>query len=155
MESHLARNRAIQKSLQKCRDVIRDNTKRERLEVILSELRELEQRMLFKNILHLQAPALKKNILDESQSAMRVKMDQSPADLQLRTKSERKMAKDLQSQRDSARVQSFVFQLLPVIMENPNTTPESIAGLVNNDAEIPEDLKSVIIDELVKRYRQA
>lgn len=151
METHLAKNRAIQAQLQKCRDVIQDPIKKQRLELMLAELRTLEQNMLFKNVLHIQTPKKPRAILDESQSSFRVRAEE--ANERGRTTSERKIVASLEAQRAFSQQTAFVNRLFPRVLENPNASKAFIVSLVNNDAEIPKNMKASVATELIRKWR--
>jgi hypothetical protein len=147
MDTHLARIRRLQEQLQNCKFIIQDTSKKQRLESILLELYELEQNMLFKDVLHIQPIKNPHGILNEFDTDFRVRADMNP-NIPITNVTEQQIVQNLQVQKESAEIIGFSNHLLPRII-GTNMRIKDIATLVNN--EVPDQLKEKVLQDILKR----
>jgi hypothetical protein len=149
MNTHLAKIRRLQEQLQNCKSIIQDTSKKQRLESILLELYELEQNMLFKDVLHIQPIKNPHDILNDFDTNFRVRADMNP-NIPITTPSEQEIMKNLQIQKQSAEIIGFSNHLLPAIIDT-NMQINDIEIMVNNDNSIPNHLKEKVFQDILKR----
>ena len=123
-------------------------TKKNKLEIILLELRELEQNLLFKNVLHIQPLKTRHAILNEFETTYRVKAEQD-VNIPITNKTEEKIVQNLISEKEHAQRIGFVNHLLPEIIVN-NIPRSEIINIVNNDQDIPNNLKRGVIEDILE-----
>jgi hypothetical protein len=147
MDTHLARIQSLQEQLRNCKSIVQDTSKKQRLESILLELYELEQNMLFKDVLHIQPIKNPHDILNDFDTNFRVRADMNP-NIPITTQSEQQIVKNLQIQKESAEIIGYSNHLLPQII-GTNMQMEDIATLVNS--QVPDNLKEKVLQDILKQ----
>ncbi len=147
METHLARIRKLQENLQVCKSFIQDTTKKQKIQSILLELYQLEQNMLFKDVLHIQPIKNPHTILNDLDTKFRVRADMDP-NIPITSASEQQIVKDLHSQKELAEIIGFSNHLLPEIIET-NMQPQDIAIIIDSDKTIPNHLKERVLQDIL------
>ncbi len=146
MTEYLVKVRNLQRELKKCHDVIENNITREKIQLLLLQLRQMEQDLLFKNVLtqKLTTKPVRHHLLAD-ETLFRVSAEQSKYSIATQTSAQEKILKDLQDERNKTLVSIFTNRLAPVLIDNPNIDANL---LVNQQSNIPDYLKPIVVQEL-------
>lgn len=155
MEAQLAKIRAVRKRLGTCIDAVSDPSKIQQLHRIRSELLQMEQDLLFNDVLHLR-PLKQKSFrhYTKTESDLRVMADQASDPAQIRamvgTNTEKQqLVAELDIQReDSTRLANFN-RLFAQVLNLPTISEDAIAQLVEQDNVIPTRMKATVTQELI------
>ena len=159
MKAQLEKVREAQRKLGKCAKYIADPQKKQRFYELIHELHQMEQNMLFKNVLSLEPIKTpnKYTHLTKEQTNLRVIVEQNKDKVQIvrdlvgSNPENQALVAEMEIQREDAEKLSHFHRLAASLLEMPTISKELIHDLVEQDESISLKLKKTLEDELVEK----
>ena len=161
MEKTLVKIRETQIKLGKCLKSFADPIKKQRISEMINELKQIEQNMLFKNILSIQPfkPMSRLQHLNPEQTNTRVQADQMNGNIEkirnlVGTNIEKQViVAQLDIQRDDAEKLIYFNRILAELLNMKNVSRSTIVDFVKSE-NIPSRFKNTLQDQLVLEFQR-